>query len=177
MYVCVCVCMCVWGVCVCMFVCVCMYVCVCVCMCVWGVWSGERHCWDWDGEKLFRDPRVQRIINRDGIMGYHGVPQWPIFAYQGVHDEISPIANTDKLIERYCDVGANILYQRNTVGTHSQNFALNAATAIQWLATVLTGQYDKAYNTDGCTIQNVTRNSTALPLRKRSMPMRVYDLW
>ncbi|KAL5589410.1 hypothetical protein FOVSG1_011277 [Fusarium oxysporum f. sp. vasinfectum] len=130
-----------------------------------------------DGEKLFRDPRVQRIVNRDGIMGYHGVPQWPIFAYQGVHDEISPIANTDKLIERYCGVGANILYQRNTVGTHSQNFVLNAATAIQWLATVLTGQYDKAYKTEGCTIQNVTRNSTALPLRKRGMPMRVYDLW
>ncbi|KAF9771300.1 Trichothecene C-3 esterase [Fusarium sp. DS 682] len=130
-----------------------------------------------NSEKVFRDPRVQRIINRDGIMGYHGVPQWPIFAYKGIKDEISLIQDTDKLIERYCAVGANILYQRNTVGTHSENFVLNAATAIQWLATVLTGQYTQTYKTEGCTIQNVTRNSTALSLKKRSMPTRIYDLW
>ncbi|KAF4338434.1 lipase 4 [Fusarium beomiforme] len=130
-----------------------------------------------DGEKVFRDPRVQQIINRDGIMGYHGVPQWPIFAYQGIKDEISPIANTDKLIERYCGVGANILYQRNTVGSHPENFVLNAGAAIQWIAAVLTGQYAESYKTEGCTIQNVTRNSTAVALKKRTMPTRVYDLW
>ncbi|CAG7554324.1 unnamed protein product [Fusarium equiseti] len=130
-----------------------------------------------DGEKLFRDPRVQRIINRDGIMGYHGVPQWPIFAYQGIKDEISPIEDTDKLIERYCAVGANILYQRNTVGDHVANFVVSAPTAIQWLMTVLAGQYAQTYKIEGCTIQNVTKNSTAMPLKKRTMPTRVSDLW
>ncbi|KAL6916313.1 hypothetical protein FSHL1_007761 [Fusarium sambucinum] len=129
------------------------------------------------GMDLFRDPKVLKVINRDGIMGYHGVPQWPIFAYQAVHDEISPIANTDKLIERYCAVGANILYQRNSVGTHAQEFLLSAAPAIQWLATVLTGQYASVYKTEGCTIQNVTRNSTAIPLKKRNVPNGVFSLW
>jgi hypothetical protein len=130
-----------------------------------------------DGMDLFRDPKVLKVINRDGIMGYHGVPQWPIFAYQAVNDEISPIANTDKLIERYCAVGANILYQRNSVGTHAQEFVLSAAPAIQWLVAVLTGQYASVYKTEGCTIQNVTRNSTALPLRKRNVPNGVFSLW
>ncbi|CAF3471985.1 unnamed protein product [Fusarium graminearum] len=130
-----------------------------------------------DGMNLFRDPKILKVINRDGIMGYHGVPQWPIFAYQAVHDEISPIANTDKLIERYCAVGANILYQRNSVGSHSEEFYLSAAPAIQWLAAVLTGQYASVYKTEGCTIQNVTRNSTAIPLKKRNAPNGVFNLW
>ncbi|EXK25257.1 hypothetical protein FOMG_18076 [Fusarium oxysporum f. sp. melonis 26406] len=128
-------------------------------------------------DALFRDPRVRRMIKRDGIMGYHGVPQWPIFAYQAVKDEISPIKNTDKLIERYCEVGANILYQRNSVGSHSQEFLLSAGTAIQWLATALSGRYAQTYKTEGCTIQNVTRNNTAIPLKKRSMPKKAYDFW
>lgn len=136
-----------------------------------------------NGKGLLREPQVKKVINRDGIMGYHGVPQWPIFAYQAVNDEISPIENTDKLINRYCEVGANILYQRNSVGTHSQEFVLSAAPAIQWLATVLTGQYASVYKTEGCTVQNVTRNSTALPfkrslpLTKRHGPNGVFSLW
>ncbi|KAF5021620.1 hypothetical protein F66182_6320 [Fusarium sp. NRRL 66182] len=133
-----------------------------------------------DGEDIFRDPRVRAIVNRDGIMGYHGVPRWPIFAYQAVGDEISPIADTDALIERYCAVGANILYERNSVGTHSEEFVSSAAAAIQWLAAVLTGQYATAYETEGCTIRNVTRNSTASPFTKRSMrdvPNGVFSLW
>jgi hypothetical protein len=129
------------------------------------------------GSDILRDPKLLVVINRDGIMGYHGVPQWPIFAYQSVKDEISPIENTDKLIERYCAVGANILYQRNYVGSHPQEFVLSAAPAIQWLATVLTGKYAQVYKTEGCTIQNVTRNSTSLPLRKRDGPNEVFNLW
>ncbi|KAF5664829.1 lipase 4 [Fusarium heterosporum] len=130
-----------------------------------------------DGKGILRDPKILAIINRDGVMGYHGVPQWPIFAYQAVKDEISPIANTDKLIERYCSVGANILYQRNSVGSHAQEFVLSAVPAIQWLGTVLTGRYAQVYKTEGCTIQNVTRNNTAFPLRKRDAPMGVSHLW
>ncbi|KAH6954401.1 secretory lipase-domain-containing protein [Fusarium avenaceum] len=129
------------------------------------------------GSDILRDPKILVAINRDGIMGYHGVPQWPIFAYQSVKDEISPIANTDKLIERYCAVGANILYERNSVGSHSQEFLLSAGPAIQWLATALTGKYAQVYKTDGCTIKTVTRNSTAIPLRKRDGPNGVFNLW
>ncbi|KAF4969806.1 hypothetical protein FSARC_3031 [Fusarium sarcochroum] len=130
-----------------------------------------------DGQGIFRDPRVGRALNRDGIMGYHGVPQWPIFAYQTIKDEISPIANTDALIERYCAVGANILYQRNSVGTHSEEFVEGLDVAIQWLAAVLTGQYAQTYKTQGCTIQNVTRNGTASQLKKRDVPNGVFALW
>lgn len=44
-----------------------------------------------------------RTINRDGIMGYHGVPQMPLYAYKAIGDEISAINDTDALVEKYCN--------------------------------------------------------------------------
>lgn len=132
-----------------------------------------------DGLEIFREPRVAAIVNRDGIMGYHGVPQWPIFAYQAINDEVSKVAETDALIERYCQIGANILYERNTVGSHSEEAYYSIAPAVTWLASVLTGTYADVYNDEGCTIRNVTRNSTASPLTRRSEKdvNGVFSLW
>lgn len=48
-------------------------------------------------------PIVLQIINRDGIMGYHGVPQMPIFAYKAIEDEISVVEDTDALVDKYCN--------------------------------------------------------------------------
>ncbi|KAF7553242.1 hypothetical protein G7Z17_g3772 [Cylindrodendrum hubeiense] len=131
------------------------------------------------GSATFRDPKITAVINRDGIMGYHGVPQWPIFAYKAIHDEISKVADTDALIEKYCNIGANILYQRNTVGTHSDEAYYGLSAALQWLAAVLTDTYAEVYETEGCTIQNVTRNDTSSPLLKRrqDVPNGVFSLW
>lgn len=44
-----------------------------------------------------------QAINRDGIMGYHGVPQMPVFAYKAIGDEISAINDTDALVDKYCN--------------------------------------------------------------------------
>ncbi|KAH6995274.1 secretory lipase-domain-containing protein [Ilyonectria destructans] len=131
------------------------------------------------GSATFRDPKIIKIINRDGIMGYHGVPQWPIFAYKAIHDEISKVADTDALVEKYCNVGANILYQRNSLGTHAEEAYYGLSPALEWLAAVLTGTYAEAYKTEGCTVQNVTRNDTSSPLRKRDQdaPNGVFSLW
>lgn len=43
-----------------------------------------------------------QAINRDGIMGYHGVPQMPLFAYKAIGDEVSVINDTDALVDKYC---------------------------------------------------------------------------
>lgn len=94
----------------------------------------------------------QRVINRNGIMGYHGVPQMPIFAYKAIGDDVSPINDTDKLVERYCGVGATIRYDRNTVGNHASESANGDARAVAFLDVVLGG----SYNATGCQIQNVT---------------------
>lgn len=132
------------------------------------------------GFDVFRDPRVTAMVNRDGVMGYHGVPQWPIFAYKAIKDEVSKVSDTDNLIKRYCQVGANILYERNTVGTHSEEALYSLDAAVTWLATVLTGNYASVYNDEGCTIRDVTRNDTSSSLTKRDIPSGVngvFGLW
>lgn len=129
--------------------------------------------------------------DRDGIMGYHGVPQAPLFVYKAIADEISAVAETDELVERYCagelifqgmdasdklyanevlrSVGANILYQRNTVGGHSAEYVNGHPAALAWLSSVLGGTYAQDYNTTGCITENVTVNITSTALRRRDV--------
>ncbi|KAF2173489.1 hypothetical protein M409DRAFT_61872 [Zasmidium cellare ATCC 36951] len=99
----------------------------------------------------------QYVINRDGQMGYHGVPQMPVFAYKAIMDEVSPVNDTDKLVDRYCTVGATIRYDRNTVGSHTTESSNGGPRAVQWLESVFSGKY----NVTGCQIQTVTVNVSA----------------
>lgn len=59
-------------------------------------------------------PIVLSIINRDGIMGYHGIPQLPIFAYKAIEDEISVVEDTDALVDKYCNSKANSILSSAT---------------------------------------------------------------
>ncbi|KAK4035001.1 secretory lipase-domain-containing protein [Parachaetomium inaequale] len=101
---------------------------------------------------------MQMMYNVDGFMGYHGVPRMPVFIYNAINDELSDIRDVDELVDRFCGVGANILYHRNTVGTHTQELINGRQRAFAWLRSVLDGSYDQLYSSMGCTIQNVTYN-------------------
>ncbi|CAN8098246.1 unnamed protein product [Discula destructiva] len=109
-----------------------------------------------DGQVDITGPEVTGVINQDGVMGLHGVPQMPVYAYKAIQDQISLVADTDALIDKFCAAGANILYQRNTVGSHGAEEVNGDAAATAFLDAVLTGTYAEHYNTTGCTIENVT---------------------
>ncbi|CAN8105650.1 unnamed protein product [Discula destructiva] len=117
---------------------------------------------------------AQRAINRDGIMGYHGVPHMPIFAYKAVGDEISVIDETDALVDKFCSVGANVLYNRNTVGGHTDERVNGRPAALAWLKSVLNGTYEQDYAAMGCTIQDVAVNTTDSMAKRRDVGSRVY---
>lgn len=108
-----------------------------------------------DGFEALLSPIAQRIINRDGVMGYHGVPEIPLFVYKAIADEISVVADTDTLIERYCGVGATIRYERNTASNHATELNLGRARALDFLDSI----FSKTYNATGCSIVNVTVSS------------------
>ncbi|AEO66594.1 uncharacterized protein THITE_2047488 [Thermothielavioides terrestris NRRL 8126] len=101
---------------------------------------------------------MELMYDVDGYMGYHGVPRMPMFIYNAIHDELSDIRDVDELVDRFCGVGANILYQRNTVGSHTQELVNGRGRAFAWLRSVLDGSYDQIYSSMGCTVQNVTYN-------------------
>lgn len=109
-----------------------------------------------DGLADLTSTEVTAVVDQDGVMGYHGVPQMPVYAYKAIGDQISAIGETDALIEQFCAAGANILYQRNTVGNHGQEEVNGDQAATAFLDAVLTGTYADSYSTTGCTIENVT---------------------
>lgn len=115
------------------------------------------------GLAILNNPTVAHAINTDGIMGYNDVPKVPIYAYKAAGDEISPVADTDNLIDKYCSKGANIIYDRNTVGGHIAEATNGEPAAIAFLDSVLQGK--KAV--EGCTIRNVTIAINNTPLRRR----------
>ena len=63
-----------------------------------------------NGSASLDNPLLAGLVNNNGQMGYHGIPQMPLYIYKAVQDEITPIADTDDLVGRYCKVRVNILY-------------------------------------------------------------------
>jgi hypothetical protein len=112
------------------------------------------------GVATFQAPIVQQVVNKDGLMGYHGVPQMPLLAYKAIADEVSHIADTDALVNKYCAVGASILYTRNSVGGHEAEAVNGDPMAFEWLSSALNGTLQQT----GCLIQNVTVNITSIPV-------------
>ena len=107
---------------------------------------------------------TDKIVFNDGLMGYHGVPQMPLYVYKAIKDEISPVADTDELVDKYCNVGADVVYKRNTVGSHPEEGSLGAPGALEWLAHVLGASNSTKYPDSGCQIETVTVNGTSLDI-------------
>lgn len=118
-----------------------------------------------DGLDDITGPEVSTAIDYDGIMGNAGVPLMPVYAYKAIKDEISPVADTDDLIDKYCGLGANILYQRNRIGGHSAEETNGDPAATTFLDIVLAGTYAENYNTTGCTIEDVIQGTDYSPLK------------
>ncbi len=109
-----------------------------------------------NGSAIMQAALIAEVLEENGIMTYHGVPRVPLFVYKAIHDEVTLVGDTDAYVERNCLLGANILYQRNTVGGHVDEDTNGNARAFVWLGSVLDGSYAARYETVGCTTQNVT---------------------
>lgn len=112
-----------------------------------------------DGRAILETPLLQQTFNLDGLMGFHGVPTVPLFVYKAIGDEVSPIEDTDALVTKYCALGANITYQRNSVGGHEAEQVNGDESAVQFLISVLEGS--SSISNPGCTVQNVTIDITS----------------
>ena len=109
-----------------------------------------------NGSAVLYAPVIKRVLEENEFMTYHGVPRVPLFIYKAIHDEATLVGGSDAYVERNCLLGANILYQRNTVGGHVDEETNGLPRALAWLEIVLDGSYASKYQPSGCTIQNVT---------------------
>lgn len=84
-------------------------------------------------ENALLDDIPQNVIRKVGVMGENGVPRAPMFIYKGTADEVSLVAETDSLVQLYCDAGARIQYQRAINLTHSASGGQGFLAGWQWL--------------------------------------------
>ena len=111
------------------------------------------------GADFFKMPVISHVLNTEGLMGFHGVPNMPLFVYKAINDTLSKIEDTDALVEAYCNYGTNILYQRNTVGGHEADSVNGDPSAFAWLVSLLEGTLVQ----NSCVTQDVTQNITSYP--------------
>jgi hypothetical protein len=95
---------------------------------------------------------IQEIVDRQTNEGYHGVPQMPVFAYKAIHDQFTPVKDSDALVERWCGIGVDVRYERNEVGGHIAEITNGRLRALAWLKTV----FDGTLVEQGCDVKNVT---------------------
>ncbi|KAI4672754.1 uncharacterized protein J4E78_001256 [Alternaria triticimaculans] len=101
------------------------------------------------GQAIFDDPIAENTIRTGATMGLHGTPSMPIFVYKAVKDEISPIADTDALVDQFCKAGVSITYVRDSFGEHFTQAATSTGDVLNYLTDRFNG-----VPVSGCSIRN-----------------------
>lgn len=91
-----------------------------------------------DRDLVYTNPIAVKIITENAL-GRGDTPRIPMFVYKSIADEISPVAETDALVAKYCASGATIQYQRDQKSDHSSLAVLAAPKALQWLKQTMRG--------------------------------------
>jgi hypothetical protein len=66
-------------------------------------------------------------------MGTHGTSSMPIFFYKAIADEISPIADTDVLLQQFCNAGTFITYVRDSFREHFTQAKISTGDVLSYL--------------------------------------------
>lgn len=112
------------------------------------------------GRGILELPEFKQSIDYAGIMGTHGTPTMPLFAYKAVGDEVSPAADTDALVQTLCARGATIEYHRDLVGEHFTEAITGSVSALAWVGDRLAGV--PVANAGTCVVEDVALSSLAL---------------
>ena len=107
-------------------------------------------------EDLWSSPRILEMFKQEAWMGEHGVPKAPTFIYHAMDDRISPIDELDSTVKKYCDAGANVLYNRNLMGGHNGELYNGRGRAMDFLSGVLDGTTALRTPEKGCKEVNLT---------------------
>lgn len=90
-----------------------------------------------DRSLVYTNPTAVRIL-AENALGKH-TPKIPMFVYKSLKDEISPIAETDALVAKYCSGGTIVQYQRDQESNHPTLAIIAAPKALSWLVDRMNG--------------------------------------
>lgn len=91
------------------------------------------------GKRILDDPVPSAVMGVTGIMGKRSTPRMPLYIYKSVDDQVSPIADTDALVKKYCSQGAQIQLVRDSRAGHIMAMGTGADGALSFLKDRLDG--------------------------------------
>lgn len=108
------------------------------------------------GAKDLQAPVLREVYDAQARIGLKDVPAMPMFVYKAIGDQWVPVDQTDVTVERWCgaDAGADITYERNTVGEHMSEIDNGKPRVEEWLESIFDESYEPSAG--GCTVRNVT---------------------
>lgn len=109
------------------------------------------------GAEFIHSDVWKTVASGAGQMGVHGVPKIPMYIFKAIGDEVSPVDDTDQLVQKYCQKGVTIEYTRNTFGEHATEAILGLPAAYQWIQDRFNGvSIRQRNNYFNCEIRNTT---------------------
>lgn len=95
------------------------------------------------GSQYLKDPNFldlpeMKAIGAENTMGSRA-PKAPVYIYEGVLDEVMPIADVDQLVRTYCAQGQRVQYHRVLLGDHV-TLALSPHAAMGYVLDRLNGK-------------------------------------
>ncbi|KAK2877216.1 hypothetical protein FQN49_001340 [Arthroderma sp. PD_2] len=82
--------------------------------------------------KVLERPDLLAILDENS-MGKN-IPKIPLFIYKADQDDISPAADTNALVEHYCDNGVIVQHNRDLTANHLVLAVTGAPDALNWIA-------------------------------------------
>ncbi|MBF6329103.1 lipase family protein [Nocardia transvalensis] len=105
-------------------------------------------------DQFFALPEVARVL--DDITLGTPAPTAPLYLYQGMRDEVVPVATTDRLVEQYCTAGTPVTYLHDLGADHYSIGDRGRIPSDNWLA----GRLDSdAPAPTGCSTTDVAQLS------------------
>ncbi|KAG9495726.1 hypothetical protein J7337_012283 [Fusarium musae] len=92
------------------------------------------------GEDL-RAPILRELYHKQAKLGYRETPKMPMFLYKAIQDQFCLIELTDATVDRICEKGAEITFERNTVGSHVSEIENGKPRAFRFLKSI----FDESY--------------------------------
>lgn len=94
---------------------------------------------------VFKSPNATKVLDANA-MG-HRMPSMPLLIYKAGSDEVSPVNDTNALVDTYCAGGVDVEYKRDQTSDHVALALLGVPDAVLWLTDRFNGKkVDK-----GCT--------------------------
>ncbi|QPH02624.1 hypothetical protein C2857_006838 [Epichloe festucae Fl1] len=103
---------------------------------------------------IFEREPITSILAENN-QGQH-VPTIPLFVYKSINDEVSPVADSDKLVKYYCDNGASVEYTRDFASEHGSLAVTGITFVLPWLRKIMNGQQISR----GCSTKSVATTLT-----------------